>query len=87
MRESQRDRRRIRPATLAVLRPLFRYSAGRDAYVLRIVGNRFGPGARSGPAGPAGVVERWAPRRRPVVARARQAGAGIRFVSFLADAP
>ena len=31
------------PATLAVLRPLFRYSAGRDAYVLRIVGNRFGP--------------------------------------------
>ena len=43
MRESQRDRRRIRPATLAVLRPLFRYSAGRDAYVLRIVGNRLGP--------------------------------------------
>jgi hypothetical protein len=43
MRDSQRDRRRIRPATIAVLRPLFRYSAGRDAYVLRIVGNRFGP--------------------------------------------
>jgi hypothetical protein len=43
MRDSQRDRRRIRPSTLVVLRPLFRYSAGRDAYVLRIVGNRFGP--------------------------------------------
>jgi hypothetical protein len=23
--------------------PLFRYSAGRDAYILRIAGNRFGP--------------------------------------------
>jgi hypothetical protein len=43
MRSSPRERRRIRPATLIVLRPLFRYSAGRDAYVLRIVGNRFGP--------------------------------------------
>ena len=43
MRDTQRDRKRIRPGTLAVLRPLFRYSAGRDAYVLRIVGNRFGP--------------------------------------------
>jgi hypothetical protein len=43
MRSSPRERRRIRPATLVVLRPLFRYSAGRDAYVLRIVGNRFGP--------------------------------------------
>jgi hypothetical protein len=43
MRDTQRDRRRIRPSTLVVLRPLFRYSAGRDAYVLRIVGNRFGP--------------------------------------------
>jgi hypothetical protein len=43
MRESQRDRKRIRPGTLVVLRPLFRYSAGRDAYVLRIVGNRLGP--------------------------------------------
>jgi hypothetical protein len=43
MRDSQRDRKRIKPTTLVVLRPLFRYSAGRDAYVLRIVGNRFGP--------------------------------------------
>ena len=43
MRDSQRERRRIRPSTLVVLRPLFRYSAGRDAYVLRVVGNRFGP--------------------------------------------
>lgn len=43
MRNTQRDRKLIKPRTLAVLRPLFRYSAGRDAYVLRIVGNRFGP--------------------------------------------
>ena len=36
MRDTQRDRKRIRPGTLVVLRPLFRYSAGRDAYVLRV---------------------------------------------------
>lgn len=43
MRDTQRDRKRIKPGTLVALRPLFRYSAGRDAYVLRIVGHRFGP--------------------------------------------
>ena len=31
MRDTQRDRKRIKPGTLVVLRPLFRYSAGRDA--------------------------------------------------------
>jgi hypothetical protein len=53
MRDSQRERRRIRPSTLVVLRPLFRYSAGRDAYVLRVVGNRFGPVLEAAPADPA----------------------------------
>lgn len=28
---------------LLLMRPLFRYSAHRDAYVLRVVGNRYGP--------------------------------------------
>jgi hypothetical protein len=52
MRDSPRERRRIRPATLAILRPLFRYSAGRDAYVLRVVGNRFGPVLEVAPPDP-----------------------------------
>jgi hypothetical protein len=54
MRDSRRERRRIRPATLVVLRPLFRYSAGRDAYVLRVVGNRFGPVLEVAPQDPPG---------------------------------
>ncbi len=28
---------------LIAMRPFLRYSSGRDAYVVRIVGNRFGP--------------------------------------------
>ena len=44
MRETQRDRKRISPGTLAVLRPLFRYSAGRDAYV-RLVSTIAAPNA------------------------------------------
>jgi hypothetical protein len=28
---------------LALMRPLFRYSDSREAYVLRVVGNRMGP--------------------------------------------
>jgi hypothetical protein len=38
-----RPRRHIRPALLAPLRVLFRHSASRDAYVLRLIGDRFGP--------------------------------------------
>ena len=51
MRDLPRERRRISQATLVVLRPLFRYSAGRDAYVLRAVGNRFGPVLEVAPPG------------------------------------
>ena len=40
---SQRPRRYVGPAALALVRPLFRHSASRDAYVLRVVGDRFGP--------------------------------------------
>jgi hypothetical protein len=40
---SPRPRHLVRPVTLIALRPLLRYSAWRDAYVLRAVGNRTGP--------------------------------------------
>lgn len=43
VREIPRDRRYVSRASLTVLSPLFRHSLTRDAYVLRGVGNRFGP--------------------------------------------
>ena len=41
--KSPRPRRYIRSGALTLLRPLFRHSATRDAYVLRVIGNRWGP--------------------------------------------
>jgi hypothetical protein len=38
-----RPRRYVSPALLKALRPTFRHSQSRDAYVLRLIGNRFGP--------------------------------------------
>lgn len=38
-----RPRRYVRPILLVVLRPLFRYSSHRGAYVLRVVGANRGP--------------------------------------------
>ncbi len=38
-----RTRRYVGRLTLLVLRPAFRYSAGREAYVLRGVGSHAGP--------------------------------------------
>jgi hypothetical protein len=43
MRTQPRPRREISPAKLAWLDPFVRYSASRDAYVLRIVGRHIGP--------------------------------------------
>jgi hypothetical protein len=43
MRTQARPRRDVSPGLLRVLTPFFRYSAGRDAYVLRGIGNRRGP--------------------------------------------
>ncbi len=43
MRSQPRPRHTLAPATLSLLRPLFRYSTSRDAYILRGVGSRFGP--------------------------------------------
>jgi hypothetical protein len=55
-----RPRRQVRPATLRIARLIgFRYDAGRDAYVLRLVGNRFGPVLRSAPHDSAAVTFEW----------------------------
>lgn len=43
MPRSPRHRRYIGRRTLLFLRPFYRYSYARDAYVLRIVGRRMGP--------------------------------------------
>jgi hypothetical protein len=43
MARSPRRRRHVSPWLLVVLKPLFRHSYSRDAYVLRVVGNRLGP--------------------------------------------
>lgn len=43
MRSTPRTRRQVGPQTAKLLTPLFRYSYGRDAYVLRGIGNRLGP--------------------------------------------
>jgi hypothetical protein len=42
-RTSHRRRREVSPRFISVTRLLLRYSLTRDAYVLRGVGNRFGP--------------------------------------------
>jgi hypothetical protein len=49
-----RPRHDLPTPLFVVLRPLFRYSYSRDAYVLRAVGNRLGPVVR--PRG--GMTER-----------------------------
>ncbi len=43
MRSIPRPRRYIAPPLLFVLRPLLRYSATRDAFVLRAIGSHRGP--------------------------------------------
>jgi hypothetical protein len=42
-RTTPRPRRQISPAVIRGLAPVVRYSAGREAYVLRGIGGRFGP--------------------------------------------
>jgi hypothetical protein len=43
MRTAKRPRRYVARHWLLLVRPVFRYSAVRDAYVLRVVGRRVGP--------------------------------------------
>ncbi len=47
MRREQRPRRYIASPWLVVLTPLLRYSATRDAYVLRGIGGSLGPVLRA----------------------------------------
>jgi hypothetical protein len=42
-REHHRPRRNVNPVLMWLLRPFFRYSVTRDAFVLRILGNYRGP--------------------------------------------
>jgi hypothetical protein len=62
LRTVQRPRRYVAVRWLALLAPFFRYSYGRDAYVLRLVGDRVGPVLRR---------ERRAGRRPPAAAESR----------------
>jgi hypothetical protein len=43
MSRTARPRRYTAPLWISLLRPLLRYSSGRDAYVLRAVGGSIGP--------------------------------------------
>jgi hypothetical protein len=43
MARTPRKRRYVSPALLPLVRVLFRHSGSRDAYVLRVVGDRLGP--------------------------------------------
>lgn len=43
MRTEHRARRQLSTPTFMLMRPVMRYSYTRDAYVLRGVGNRWGP--------------------------------------------
>jgi hypothetical protein len=43
VRTRRRPRHNVSPLRMTLLRPLFRYSVTRDAYVLRVVGRRLGP--------------------------------------------
>ncbi len=64
MRTVHRPRRYVAAHWLLLVKPLFRYSAAREAFVLRGVGRQFGPVLR---------VERRRTHRRP-----REAGAPTR---------
>ncbi len=42
-RKSHRKRRAISSRSVTLIRPIFRFSVSRDAYVLRVVGDWVGP--------------------------------------------
>lgn len=47
MRRFPRQRHDVSPVITTMAKPLFRYSSGRDAYVLRGVGRHIGPVLRT----------------------------------------
>ncbi len=70
MRTVKRPRRYIAPRWITIGRPLLRYSTPRDAYVLRIVGRKWGPVLRSDRRRPRSLGATPAPERRGSHARA-----------------
>jgi hypothetical protein len=64
MRTVKRPRRYIAPRWIAIGRPLFRYSTPRDAYVLRVVGRKWGPVLRSDRRRPRSLGAGASPERR-----------------------
>jgi hypothetical protein len=66
LRLSHRPRHYVSPATLALIRPLLRYSSTRDAYVVRFVGNHRGPVIRRERRSRA--VQHAGPERRQAIA-------------------
>jgi hypothetical protein len=63
-RESPRPRRYLPPLVVLLLRPFFRYSDWRDAWILRIVGERYGPVVRSATTRDGEPFARRSPRFR-----------------------
>ena len=50
----RRERRTLEGRSATLLKPFLRYSSGRDAWVLKGIGDRFGPVYRIGPSRIAG---------------------------------
>ena len=69
MRTVKRPRRYVAPRWIALGRPVLRYSTPRDAYVLRVVGRKWGPVLRS---------ERRRPRSLDAVASSERRGSHAR---------
>lgn len=89
MRDQPRRRRAVGPLALRLLRPAFRYSAARDAYVLRVAGGQYGPvfvprGAAPSPSQPTAPVGLSEPVIPPTGRFARSDGADL---ADGADAP
>jgi O-antigen/teichoic acid export membrane protein len=72
-RTAPRPRHAVSPRLLFTLQPLFRYSLMRDAWILRGVGESFGPVLRTTPGAPAAPGAHWRreARSRPIGVRRR----------------
>lgn len=77
MRDTPRPRRSVGPFTLRLLRPLFRYSVARDAYVLRFGSGQHGPVLVAAKAQPAVSVEAPEPKPQPTGRFARTDGTSV----------
>ena len=75
MARSPRPRRQVRPGTLRLARIFgFRFDEGRDAYVLRLVGGRFGPVIRSEPHDMAAEQLEWSGAMDELASQRRKTG-------------